>query len=402
MKETAKDSAAQLSLQEEEAKRAEQEAAKQEEKSWRHTYNERPGLSTALTASTMPELTLLRQNMGLAGVSSLKKQELVPVLAEALLLRAPALFQLLDLVQYQWLKKTIAADGRHLVGDEDDHLWREMETVGWVFRGTFPEGKTVFLPPEFAELFERLDKDGLGQVAARNEQWTRLTTGLLHYYGVLSTEEVKTFLEALTGKEVLEEEVLGVLSWYRLYSDGDIACGEGLWWDWRVDDVEAVRQEQELRSSLPFAAFTYEQLYAAGQADFVEAYPAFQELLEVFQTNWELDRQVARELAAYSVEMIRNDKDVSLLLQELGEALEFPNMEVVQGLTKALISLHNETPLWVLKGLAPQELRLQGVEDRHLDLVKKKEPVVNTNKIGRNELCPCGSGKKYKKCCGAN
>ncbi len=402
MKETAKDSAAQLSLQEEEAKRAEQEAAKQEEKSWRHTYNERPGLSTALTASTMPELTLLRQNMGLAGVSSLKKQELVPVLAEALLLRAPALFQLLDLVQYQWLKKTIAADGRHLVGDEDDHLWREMETVGWVFRGTFPEGKTVFLPPEFAELFERLDKDGLGQVAARNEQWTRLTTGLLHYYGVLSTEEVKTFLEALTGKEVLEEEVLGVLSWYRLYSDGDIACGEGLWWDWRVDDVEAVRQEQELRSSLPFAAFTYEQLYAAGQADFVEEYPAFQELLEVFQTNWELDRQVARELAAYSVEMIRNDKDVSLLLQELGEALEFPNMEVVQGLTKALISLHNETPLWVLKGHAPQELRLQGVEDRHLDLVKKKEPVVNTNKIGRNELCPCGSGKKYKKCCGAN
>ena len=23
------------------------------------------------------------------------------------------------------------------------------------------------------------------------------------------------------------------------------------------------------------------------------------------------------------------------------------------------------------------------------------------NKIGRNEPCPCGSGKKYKKCCGA-
>jgi len=22
-------------------------------------------------------------------------------------------------------------------------------------------------------------------------------------------------------------------------------------------------------------------------------------------------------------------------------------------------------------------------------------------KIGRNEPCPCGSGKKYKKCCGA-
>ena len=32
----------------------------------------------------------------------------------------------------------------------------------------------------------------------------------------------------------------------------------------------------------------------------------------------------------------------------------------------------------------------------------KKKPVVNkTQKVGRNDLCPCGSGKKYKKCCGA-
>lgn len=25
--------------------------------------------------------------------------------------------------------------------------------------------------------------------------------------------------------------------------------------------------------------------------------------------------------------------------------------------------------------------------------------ITNTRKIGRNEKCPCGSGKKYKKCC---
>ncbi|MCK4258479.1 MAG: preprotein translocase subunit SecA [Halanaerobiales bacterium] len=30
----------------------------------------------------------------------------------------------------------------------------------------------------------------------------------------------------------------------------------------------------------------------------------------------------------------------------------------------------------------------------------KQEPVVKGEKIGRNEPCPCGSGKKYKKCCG--
>lgn len=28
------------------------------------------------------------------------------------------------------------------------------------------------------------------------------------------------------------------------------------------------------------------------------------------------------------------------------------------------------------------------------------QAVQNKGKIGRNQLCPCGSGKKYKKCCG--
>ncbi len=33
---------------------------------------------------------------------------------------------------------------------------------------------------------------------------------------------------------------------------------------------------------------------------------------------------------------------------------------------------------------------------------KKSGTVVKGRKIGRNEPCPCGSGKKYKHCCGKN
>ncbi|KPJ73011.1 preprotein translocase subunit SecA [candidate division TA06 bacterium DG_78] len=32
----------------------------------------------------------------------------------------------------------------------------------------------------------------------------------------------------------------------------------------------------------------------------------------------------------------------------------------------------------------------------------QKQTVANRKKVGRNEPCPCGSGKKYKKCCGKN
>ena len=31
---------------------------------------------------------------------------------------------------------------------------------------------------------------------------------------------------------------------------------------------------------------------------------------------------------------------------------------------------------------------------------QKTQPIVNVSKVGRNDPCPCGSGKKYKQCCG--
>ena len=43
--------------------------------------------------------------------------------------------------------------------------------------------------------------------------------------------------------------------------------------------------------------------------------------------------------------------------------------------------------------------------ERFLDSRKSKEKnhwnKKRSSKIGRNDPCPCGSGKKYKKCCGA-
>jgi preprotein translocase subunit SecA len=42
------------------------------------------------------------------------------------------------------------------------------------------------------------------------------------------------------------------------------------------------------------------------------------------------------------------------------------------------------------------KLQVGGKDDSSSKQVRRSEP-----KVGRNDLCPCGSGKKYKKCCGA-
>lgn len=42
-------------------------------------------------------------------------------------------------------------------------------------------------------------------------------------------------------------------------------------------------------------------------------------------------------------------------------------------------------------------------EERRKELYKEQrssKTVIKTERIGRNDPCPCGSGKKYKKCCG--
>lgn len=40
-------------------------------------------------------------------------------------------------------------------------------------------------------------------------------------------------------------------------------------------------------------------------------------------------------------------------------------------------------------------------QEERFEKIKNSMPLVETAKIGRNEKCPCGSGKKHKKCCGA-
>lgn len=40
------------------------------------------------------------------------------------------------------------------------------------------------------------------------------------------------------------------------------------------------------------------------------------------------------------------------------------------------------------------------VRETILKEYKASKTIIKEEKVGRNDLCPCGSGKKYKKCCG--
>lgn len=50
-------------------------------------------------------------------------------------------------------------------------------------------------------------------------------------------------------------------------------------------------------------------------------------------------------------------------------------------------------------GDIPEALREKIAKKDKIDTTPRATPVTLRNKIGRNQPCPCKSGKKYKKCC---
>ena len=79
----------------------------------------------------------------------------------------------------------------------------------------------------------------------------------------------------------------------------------------------------------------------------------------------------------------------------------FESTHQMQLVASIVNEVYNNTRLWSNAGHTPYELRNRF---EHGSAQQTEVSISSTSakaKVGRNEPCPCGSGKKYKKCCGA-
>jgi hypothetical protein len=96
-------------------------------------------------------------------------------------------------------------------------------------------------------------------------------------------------------------------------------------------------------------------------------------------------------------------------IMEIVEGYEFPIEESEVFTWLGLIyAVLNNSRKWSNNGWTPKELfekkRLEREEARQKSLPANviSFPQKKAGKVGRNDPCPCGSGKKYKHCCGRN
>ncbi len=145
-------------------------------------------------------------------------------------------------------------------------------------------------------------------------------------------------------------------------------------------------------------------------------------LLEVVDTNW---REHLREmdllqegislraygnkdpLIEYKKESFYVFEDMIYRIQEEVTQKVFTRVLVGQADLKDVLdrikTMHNEVKVFNNNAPAIEEQnKPQMPKMNNPQPQTKVQPIINADKIGRNDPCPCGSGKKYKKCCGKN
>lgn len=132
-------------------------------------------------------------------------------------------------------------------------------------------------------------------------------------------------------------------------------------------------------------------------------------------TNSVITNKVAKELGLVPIgftevnhaEGVSHNVPVYLVNIELPNQVGFPMMRVTEGIlgdVDVLIGMDiiQSGDFKIENGGGKTAFTYSVPPANPIPIVKPSAPIVKEKAPGRNDPCPCGSGKKYKNCCGQN
>ncbi|MGG4552221.1 SEC-C metal-binding domain-containing protein [Paenibacillus humicus] len=357
---------------------------------------------------TKVRLSSLASACNLPGRSKMKKQELIEALTaymtdaehlqSALLIVGGLEWQLFESL----LRQPVLQNNLILI----EHYWYLMNR-GLVFT-YFSEGQLyVVLPDEIREAYAKLDHAKFHQQRASVQLVHEYILAMTHLYGVIEPDKVIEIYNAQNSEQLDQKrfkELLGELtSREQNYTieDGFIVDGYLSLEDSQGELKELLAQVQ----GKPYFIPKREELLKYADEDYFEMTPQLTKLRAYIM------KEISRD--AEMIDYLIDDIQLACTMQATsGEliheferrGLKFQSMEQADTVIALMNDVYNHTRLWMHRGHTPFEMnRISGnVELRaaHRQLSPLNKSQVSVTKIGRNEPCPCGSGFKYKKCCG--
>lgn len=364
-------------------------------------------LSELLAGLTTKDLHEIRRTLAIPNASQLNKTDLIAKLTKEMPLRISNQLLLLDSRRFQIIEKVLKHGGTIHEEELFDHF--DYNPIYFENRGLlFEIDAQIFMPLEIIATIKTLDQKIFKAMLKRNTEWTKLTEGMLFFYGVLDSSTLIEKVTYYTGHPVDKMDFVQVLSDYISYNEGIFYDPDYGYCYFLVDDPAYINNEHRARASVDYYPFKKNELLRAANEDYVDRHPYHQQLVRFLTNKWDINESNAEFILEEIVIAIQMDFTPSELVGKLQEELDFQKhkMETIQQLIDLLMNFYNYTRQWVLKGYSPAELRKitnqQGQSEEEASSGGAEVYHFQTKKkIGRNDPCPCGSGKKFKRCCGA-
>lgn len=226
--------------------------------------------------------------------------------------------------------------------------------------------------------------------------------GVLLAYGLIEERRYIKILEACF-PEMGDDELLSFL----LLRTGicltamEMPMNSETWWfHSSIEDIESWYEAIQARKNIPYREYTKDEYVDAAYRGVAKAPRNLEKLAERLRGKG-ISKEEARDGLLYTAfehaSRLEIRHGIPKIVADL--ILDSDDKESEQVLN-LFMTFQNDTPLWINKGHTPAELVERMDRKAPESRSKANNVLAFPGRVGRNDLCPCGSGKKYKNCCG--
>lgn len=355
------------------------------EKMWK-AIDEETSFKSFLEKMTKDELVKIAKKYSVKGLTTLKKADVVERMMEVILNNTRVVLELMEESTLRYLEDLTKENGLKKYECNEMIYINYLRNRGLAFSGTKDDEAFVIVPKELREIISsNIDKD-LKEKSILNEEIIKATAGMVYYFGVCKIDFIKSNINKLFAVDFDDTYISSLIAsgeevGYDYVIDGDMLCHID------VEDVEKIITLQE-EAKNDYYKFDKKSLIKAGKIDFVEENKQVTKLEKVLGELFVIDKNILKEEMDSFIVAIKNEVERSEAIDIFLQAYEIESEQEREIFTYELDVLAQSIRKWSLKGYTEDEI------------AKEASRVVNVVKIGRNDPCICGSGKKYKKCCG--
>ncbi|NJP36774.1 YecA family protein [Alkalicoccus luteus] len=353
-------------------------------------------LTETLKRYTRRELDQLRKLAAVKGLSKLNKAELAEALGEHALLRIPEILMKADNHRADIFRK-LATDGICEIAGVDDLHFVHIEYFQQLyFIRAVREGERFYLAvsPDVQERLQQIlnENPEFQALWERNDIICGTALGCGVHYGVLTLPTYAALVQRLL-PETDTDTIIQIFEEYTRWNPYDVILEEGLLV--QIELTYSTFGPQELLEAQFSRPIGYAEVDPERLASYKDsAGPAddgpVQKFASLLENKLNVEQQKAWTTALITEHAFRIGRSFNEEAVFVIERLGLEEEQQIDQLMAALQTLYNDTKQWILKGYAPLNVPLP-----------QQAKQASVSKIPRNAPCPCGSGKKYKKCCGA-